>query len=216
MDAPIISFKWNNSDDFLEVNTQGVGFYINKKSTLVSFSSLLSIKLESKKKLGPLITGAVLTSLAMVNILLEGAGLSMISVFSIGMLILYFGLSDYWVLTIHQFKESQAFWISKNKCLTFPKTLINIIDYRVSKGFFPPFYAIIKKNSIEKYVGNPAALYQLEYPLAYYLTPPTQGSNMLLLKVDLEKLHQTLTYEINQSHLAIGTLQINKDAIINT
>ena len=215
MDTPLISFKWNNSNDFLDFNSQGLMLSVKNKPSQISFSSLISIKLDKKKKLAPLILGAVFASLAMVNILIEGAGLSMIGLLSTGMLVLYIGLTEYWVITIEGFQESHAHWISKNKCVEFPKTFVNIIDYRASKGFLPPFYSIIGKDSLSSSIAEATIQQQLKKPLEFYLTPPKCPSDKVLIKIELEKLNQTLTYVINKPYLATGVLQINKEAILN-
>jgi len=215
LEAPIISFKWNNSEDFLHFNSQELELNTNKKTQNIPFTSLVSIKLDAKKKLAPLIIGAVLASLALVNILLEGAGLTMIGVLSIGMLILYFGLSEYWVITIEQYQETNSTWVPKSKCLSFPSTLINIIDYRASKGFFPPFYTNVSRNELASFISDANQQYRLAKPLKYFLTPPKADINNLLLKIDVERLNQTLSFKVDMPYLATGTLQINKDAILN-
>ncbi len=215
MNNPIISYKWNNSEDFLDFNAQGLTLNVKNTPLHISFSSLLSIKLDIKKKLAPLISGAIFASLAMVNILLEGASLSMIGLLSIGMLVLYIGLTQYWVITLDQLQESKAHWISKNKCAEFPKTLVNIIDYRVSKGFLPPFYLLLKKEELVSSIAEANIQQTLKTPLELYLTPPRQLADQVLLKLELEKLNQTLTYVINKPYLTTGTLQINKEAILN-
>lgn len=214
LDGPIISFNWNNSSDFLTFNFHTLELNLGGKIHKVSLANMVSIKLESKKKLAPLIFGAVITSLALVNILLEGAGLSMIGFLSIGLLILYFGMSDYWVITIEQFSKSNAHWISKNKCPTFPQTLINIIDYRVSKGYFPPFYTVVDSELYNSISINDRVKNNKE-PFKYHLIPPRLAPGHMLLKVDIAGLNQRLQYVEGEDYLVIGTSEINKDALIN-
>lgn len=214
MNDSIISFSWNNSSDFLTYNFHALEMSLGGKLHKISLANMVSIKLETKKKLAPLIFGAVITSLALVNILLEGAGLTMIGFLSIGLLILYFGMSDYWVITIEQFSKSNALWISKNKCPSFPKTLINIIDYRVSKGFFPPFYTVVDREQFNSISINDQLKNNKE-PFKYYLIPPRLAAGDNLLKIDIASLNQTLLYVEGEEYLAIGNTEINKDALIN-
>ncbi|MCF6360595.1 MAG: hypothetical protein L3J29_07520 [Cyclobacteriaceae bacterium] len=211
----LIFFAWNNSENFFSFNNNNIELRLEKKLSRFSISNLISIKLSIKKKLAPLIIGAVLASLALVNILLEGAELSMIGLLSIGLLILYFGVSEYWVITIEQFKESKSIWISKNKCLLFPKTLINIIDYKISKGFFPPIYTSIDRAKLEHIIADNQHIIELTEPLKYFLMPPKQDPKFLLLKIDLSKISHPLTFISDQDYMAIGKFQIDKEALLN-
>ncbi len=215
MDIPIIFFTWNSSEDFLNISHHSFEINSEKKESSFPFSSLVSVKLALKKKLAPLIIGAIITSLALVNILLEGAELSMIGLVSAGLLVLYFGLSDYWVITIEQFKESKSIWIAKNRCAQFPKTLINIIEYKISKGFFPPFYASVERSKFENVITGEYPIKELTEPICFFLIPPKKEAKCLLLKVDLSKITSTLTYVVNKDYLATSKYQINKEALLN-
>ncbi len=211
---PLHIFKWDN-DDYLSVGTENLLIYSAGRKEVFSLASLISIKLSTKKKLAPLIMGAVLACLALINILLSGAGLIMMGVLSIGLLILYVGMTEYWVISLDQFKTTKAIWIAKNKCDVFPQSLINIIDYRVSKGFFPPFYTITNRNNLANIVSERGHTMKIKEPIYYYLTPPKQSAHQLLLKVDLNKIATTLHYIANQNYLALGKHQLNKDALLN-
>lgn len=215
MNDSIISFYWNNSSDFLRFNSETLYLEIGSKNYQVPFSNLISFKLDSKKKLAPLIIGAVITSLALVNILIEGAGLSMIGFLSIGLLILYFGLSDYWVISIEQISESTTIWISKNKCPQFSLTLINIIDFRISKQGFPPFYAYVKKDMINNVISNSNLVENLIEPVVYYLIPPKPDPAYVLIKIDITKITAPIEFVVNQPHLAEGRHKINNAALMN-
>lgn len=186
------------------------------KNYQILFSNLISFKLDSKKKLAPLIIGAVITSLALVNILIEGAGLSMIGLLSIGVLILYVGISNYWVITIDLYSENSAVWISKNICSQFPQTIINIIDFKISKGIFPPFYVYVKKDMINNVIIHSNAAEKLIKPIPYYLIPPKLNSEYVLLKVDITQMSMPIEFVLNQPYLAIGSYKINNAALMNT
>ncbi len=215
MDDSLISFFWNDSEDFLQVSADKVLLRIGAEDFRISFSNLVSFQVQTKKKLAPLIIGAILTSLALVNIFIEGAGLSMIAFLSIGLLILYLGISDYWVVKIEKFDTSVSKWISKNKHPQFPLTLVNIISFKISKGVFPPFYAQIKKEMIDKVFSIYTNGEKLTDPLTYYLLPPKANTNYVLVKVDITKLSGSLEFVLDQPYLALGQHKINNDAIIN-
>lgn len=216
MNDSIILFKWNNSTDFLTCNSEILFLEIGGKKHQAFFANLVSIKLDSKKKLAPLIIGAVITSLASVNILLEGAGLSMMGFLSIGLLTLYYGLSDYWVISIEKYDKSKAIWISKNKCPEFSLTLINILNFKISKGFFPPFYALLNKNLMDDSIANTSAIKKAIEPIKYYLLPPKLTKNQVLAKIDISRLNSPIEFALNQQYLATGEYKINFAAIINT
>lgn len=216
MNDSIISFYWNNSTDYLTCNSEKLLLQIGGKKQQVSFTNLVSIKLDSKKKLAPLIIGAVITSLALVNILLEGAALSMIGFLSIGLLTLYFGQSNYWVINIEQYDKSHSTWISKNKCPHFPLTLINIMSFKVSKGFFPPFYALLKKDLLDDSIAKLSITEKAESPINYYLLPPKPEPKEVLAKIDIAQISKPIEFVQNQQYLATGEYKINIAAIINT
>ncbi|MCF6352303.1 MAG: hypothetical protein L3J06_04760 [Cyclobacteriaceae bacterium] len=219
MSDSIISFSWNDSTNFLKCDAESIEINADGKTIKISFSYLVSIHLNSKKKLAPLIIGVVLASLALVNILLEGASLSMIGFLSLGLLILYFGSTDYWVIRIDQFSESTpkafgAIWISKNKCPKFSKTFINIIDFKISKGFFPPLYAIANGVNLNDFINNTPQIALLAQPLKYYLTPPILTQDQILIKVDVSNLNFGLEVVVDEAHWAIGKYKINEEALI--
>ncbi|MCF6352406.1 MAG: hypothetical protein L3J06_05300 [Cyclobacteriaceae bacterium] len=219
MSDSIISFSWNDSTNFLRCDAENLEINADGKTIKIPFSYLVSIHFDSKKKLAPLIIGVVLTSLALVNILLEGASLSMIGFLSLGILILYFGLSDYWVIRIDQFSENTpkafgAVWISKNKCPKFSRLFVNIIDFKISKGFFPPLYAVINGENRRDVINNTAQLALLDQPLQYYLTPPGLTQNQLLMKVDISNLNSVLEIVTDEAYMAIGKYKINEEALI--
>lgn len=215
MNDSIISFYWNNSTDYLLLNSQEIELKVGSKVSNILFSNLISIRLNTKKKLAPLIIGAVATSLALVNILIEGAGLSMMGLLSIGLLVLYFGTSDYWVFSIELYSKSYAVWVSKNKCPQIPFTLINIIDFKVSKGFFPPFYAFIKKEDINDVITNSDTVDKVIEPIKYYLIPPKNNPELVMLKIDITKISNQIVFVLDQVHLAEGKHQINKAALMD-
>jgi hypothetical protein len=215
LENAIILFSWNNSSDFLGINSEAIQLNIGSKIYQIPLSNLVVAKLDSKKKLAPLIAGGVLTSLALVNILLEGAGLSMIGLLSFGLLVLYFGLSDYWVLNIEQFNKSSSIWISKNKCSVFPQTLINIIMHKISKGVFPPFYAHVKKEWLHHAMSNSYTPEKSNDPISYYLVPPMPNPDYVLIKVDISKLKASIKFVINEAHLAESHYKINNEALMN-
>jgi len=215
----IISFSWNDSANFLRCDAESIEINADGKTIKIPFSYLVSIHFNSKKKLAPLIIGVVLTSLALVNILLEGANLSMIGFLSLGLLILYVGLTDYWVIRIEQFNESTpqsfgAVWISKNKCPKFSKTFVNIIDFKISKGFFPPLYAIANGINLNNFINNTPQIALLAQPLKYYLTPPSLTQGQILIKIDVSNLNSVLEVVVDEAYWAIGKYKINEEALI--
>ncbi len=216
MNDSIFSFYWNDSADYLTCSPEKLFLEIGGKKQQISFTNLISVKLDTKKKLAPLIIGAVVTSLALVNILLEGAGLTMMGFLSIGVLTLYFGLSDYWVITIEKYDNSQATWISKNKCPQFPLTLVNIVNFKVSKGFFPPFYAVLKKDLMNESIANAGIIEKVKEPIEYYLLPPKLTEDQVLAKIDISQISKPIEFVQNQRYLAKGEYKINITAIINT
>lgn len=215
MNDTLISFYWNESTDFIKLNPEGIYLKSGSKKFQFSYANVISFKLDTKKKLAPLVSGAVLTSLALVNILIEGAGLSMIGFLSIGLLTLYFGLSNYWVFNIEQFSKSTSIWISKNKCAQIPATLVNIIDFKIAKGEFPPFYAYINKVRISKVINYSNTDESLVEPIVYYLIPPKSNPDYILLKIDITKMTTPLEFVLNQLYLAEGSYKINKEALLN-
>lgn len=214
MSDPIISFFWPDSSDTFQLFNEKVFFKVGKNKTQALFSNLIAFQISTKKKLAPLISGAILTSLALVNIIIEGAGLSMIGFLSVALLVLYFGLTDYWVLKIEQYDTNFSLWISKNTHPKFPQTLINIINFRISKGVFPPFYAQIKKEELEKVFTNYTNGEKIKDSIQYYLVPPKTDVHHVLVKIDISKLAASLKFVLDQPYLALGNHKINNDAIM--
>ncbi len=215
MNHPIISFSWNDSADFLMVSSDAVLISTKGKNIQVLFSNLVSFQVNTKKKLAPLIIGAVVTSLALVNILIKGSELSMIGVLCAGLLISYVGQSDYWVIKVERYDSSFSLWISKNKCPHFPIPLVNIVNFKITKGVFPPFYAHIKKERTTQIFSKALETEIINTPIHYYLLPPKPTPNYVLVKIDIAKLTKPLEFVIDKPYLALGGYKINNDAIIN-
>jgi len=212
---PTIQFYWNNDQDFIKISLNELYIKNNKQSNKYLLTNLLSIKLESKKKLGPLVLGAIITSLALINILLEGAGLFMIGLLSIGFLILYFGLSEYWILSIETQQDKTHYWISHAKSPQFSLSFIRMIDYKISNGVLPPLYCYIDTNKFSEYLNSSNEIAQCLLPIEYYLIPPKKIVGHSLLKIDVSQLNKPIKIILNQSYLALGTYKINKEALIN-
>jgi len=212
---PIIQFYWNNDQDYIKIDLNELFIKNNKQFDQFILSNLLSIKLESKQKLGPLVMGAIIASLALINILLEGASLYMIGLLSMGFLILYAGLSEYWTLTIDTVIDKKHYWISKAKSPQFPLSFINLIDYKISKGVIPPLYCYIDTNNFSDYLNNSNGISQSISPIEYYLIPPQKIAGHSLIKVDVSYFNKPIEVVLGQSYIAQGNYKINKAALIN-
>lgn len=215
MQTPFISYQWNDDYDSLKLGTEYLYIRNNKRFYQFSFSEIISAELLSKKKLAPLVSGAIISSLATINILLEGSSLYMVAILFAGLLVLYFGLNDYWVIKIVTPKDSTLLWISKNKTPKFPEVIWNIIHYRVKQGDFPPFYCQLDKSKLEDYIeekneANPGLI-----SIYYALLPPKALKGNIILKIDPTQLTKPITFEIQSGYIASGKHKINSSALLD-
>lgn len=215
MPDPIISYKWNDDFDSLKIGTEYLYIRSNKRFYQYSFSEIISAELLSKKKLAPLVTGAIVSSLAMVNIMLEGASLYMVAFFFLGLLVLYFGLTDYWVIKIVHPGDSTLVWVNKNKTPKFPEVILSVVHYRIKQGIFPPLYCQIDKQKIQEYIeekneANPGKIY-----IRYSLLQPKPLKGSLILKVDPTQLSKPLAFKPEHGYLASGNYKINASALLS-
>lgn len=212
---PIISYKWNDDFDSLKIGTDYLYIRSKKRFYQYHFSEIISAELLSKKKLAPLVTGAIISSLAMVNIMLEGAGLYMVAFFFVGLLVLYFGLTEYWVIKIVQPGDSNLIWISKNKTPKFPEVILSVVHYRIKQGIFPPLFCQIDKKSIQEYIEEKNEANPSEKQVKYTLLQPKSLKGSLILKVDPTRLSKPLAFEPESGYLATGKYKINASALLS-
>ena len=211
---PFISFKWNNDHDSLKIGANHLYLRSNKKFYQFDFSEIISAELLTKKKLAPLVTGAIISSLAMVNILLEGASLYMVGFFSIGLLILYFGLTDYWVIKIVHPQDTTQLWINKNKTPNFPEVILSVVHYRIAQGYFPFLYCEIPKDELSSYIEEINENDPESASINYFLLPPKHKERHVTLKVDATRLTKQIKFHQQPGFLAYGNYKINKAALV--
>jgi len=212
---PFISYTWNNEHDSLKIGLDTLYLQNNKRLYHYQFSEIVTVNLLTKKKLGPLVIGAILSSLAMVNILLEGAALYKIGLLSIGLLILYFGLTEYWVIQVVHPTETTQLWINKNKTPSFPEVILSVVHFRITQGVFPVLYCSVPKSQMVNYIEERNELNPENANVYYSLLPPKKELDHVKIKVDITKLSMPIKFIQKSNFLAEGLHKINKSALLD-
>lgn len=213
MPEPIISFQWNNDRDSLKIGVNHLYLRHKKKFYQFQFSEIISAELLTKKKLAPLVSGAIISSLVMVNILIAGPSVYMVGLFSIGLLIFYLGLTDYWVINIAHPTDSTQLWISKNKTPLFPEVILSVTSYRIKQGYFPLLYCEVDKKEINNFLQQNNENPGKAHPL-FTLLPPKKKPDSLILKIDASRLSKQIYFHEEPGILAYGNYKINKEALV--
>jgi len=99
------------------------------KTFHLPLSSIIFIDTTHRKKLMPLVSGGIIASLAMLASVLSTLTLNLITILAGGLLLFYYGLTNYLVLQIHWTEGQQNLWIS----VTHSNRLNNFI--RLIKGY---------------------------------------------------------------------------------
>ncbi|MCB0497933.1 MAG: hypothetical protein KDC79_17470 [Cyclobacteriaceae bacterium] len=214
MTEPFISYHWNDDFDSLKIGQDHIYIRNNRKFYHFQIAEIISAELVTKKKLAPLIAGAVISSLATVNIILEGASMYIIALLFVGLLILYFGLTDYWVVKIVNPRESALIWINKNKTPHFPEKIFNFIHYRIKQGDFPPFYCQVEKSELQKFLEEKNESEPGFAHVNYSLLPPKPLKNNVILKVSITELSKPIVFNSESGYIAYGEYKINGSAIM--
>lgn len=212
---PFISYQWNDDYDSLKFSKDFLYLRNKKQFYQFAFSEIISAELLSKKKLAPLVSGAIISSLAAVNILLEGSSLYMVAILFIGLLILYIGLNGYWVVKIVTPRDSTLLWLSKNKNPYFPEVILNVVHYRIKQGVFPPLYCQLEKSRLHEYIEEKNEMNPGLQLIHYSLLSPKPLKSNIILKVDPTLLTKPLTFEVHPDYLASGTHKINSSALLD-
>ncbi len=197
---PYISYPWPGTNAKLTLAGDSFTFHLQGKTESFSLLALNELTVTTKRKLAPLVGGAILTSLAMVNILLKGASLNMLAFLSVGLLILYAGFTSYWVLTLQLNTETKAYWLNKNKYINFPSTMVKIINFKISKGYYPPVYVALQPTNKQEVDKLPLINSTTENPIPLYLLPPKGHTAQQLTSLSLENIVYPITAVTGQEY----------------
>ena len=120
---------------------------IKKKVLKIPISEISKAIIERRRKLAPLIAGGIITSLALLSILLYSSSLEVVALVAGGLLLTYYGMQEYIVIHLEHTSQSDLIWLPHRVTLESVRPLIGILEYYINKQQFPIMYAM-NSNSI--------------------------------------------------------------------
>lgn len=114
---------------------------LGKKQLKIQLEDLSQILIEKRRKLAPLVTGGVITSLSLLSLLLYSPSLELVGLIAFGLLLTYFGMMEYTVLRLDYANTSELVWLPVAVKLEAVRPFVAILEFYISRRRFPILYA---------------------------------------------------------------------------
>lgn len=130
------------SAQFIGISSLYFKVHYRKSQYEIPLNDLTRITLERRRKLAPLITGGVVTSLSLLSIILYSSGLEVVALLALGLILTYIGFQEYVVIHIEHSNNTRLLWLPLKVQLEKVRPFIAMLEYFVSKKYFPKIYAL--------------------------------------------------------------------------
>ena len=183
---------------------------IQKKYDLRTISQF---NLDRKKKLIPLISGGIIASLSLLAMVLHLVSFNLIAVLCLGLLLFYYGFTEYVVITVVTDNAQDSFWLSPKQQITDIRPLSGFLEYFVKFKRFPALYVPVIAHSVPGFIHSEShpqkstsALY-----FQFFEAPDQSLSN---IKVDPTLLDSPIHIKSSESQIGFSEYKINYAAVI--
>lgn len=131
-----------SNQDFIGLSSLYFESHLGKKNLKIPLNDISKVVLEHRRKLAPLVTGGIITSLGLLSILLYSSSLEVVAIVAAGLLLTYYGMQEYLVIHMEHTNNTELIWLPNRVSLESIRPLIGILEYYVNKKQFPILYAI--------------------------------------------------------------------------
>lgn len=176
-------------------------------------TSIQNITIDLKKKLIPLISGGIISSLSLLAMVLDMMTFDTIALLCAGLLIFYYGFTEYVVIDINAAHVDKKFWLKSKHKIADIQPMINIVNYFLQHRHFPPLYVHVPYHAVPNYIHSGAQPVRSKEYLFFSLFSKVSTSVSAIM-IDPARLDQPIYFESEADHIAVGHYRINQSAII--
>ena len=114
---------------------------LGKVQHKIELETLSKVLLEKRKKLAPLIAGGIITSLSLLSIILYGSTMEMVGLITFGLLLSYYGITEYTVIRLEYASTNELIWLPVSVNLESFRPFAAFLEFYISRKRFPVLYA---------------------------------------------------------------------------
>lgn len=133
--------KSSNKPQFLGISSFYLDVQLGKMNLHLSLAELAKVVIEKRRKLAPLITGGVITSLSLLSVFLYSPRMEIVLLIGFGLLLTYFGLIEHTVIHIEHGNNTFLVWVPLRDKFEDVRPFVAILEYYVGRKQFPILYA---------------------------------------------------------------------------
>lgn len=206
-------YKKGSNHHYLGVSTTHLIINQRDKRHIYDLQSLQSVTIDKKKKLIPLITGGIISSLSLLEMVLDIVSFDMIALLSAGLLLLYYGFTEYVVIHVVTGNTEVKFWLNHKHRLQQVRPFIGIVEFFAHHKRFPPLYVNVPYHAVTSHIHNQQGPVESKIKLFYRLFSKTTPSISAII-VDPVRLDAPIHFKSEDNQIAWGDHLINQSAII--
>ena len=150
----------SKSKDPKTLGLSALYFTINlgKVQHKIELEQLNQVLIEKRRKLAPLVSGGIITSLSLLSFIMYNGSFEIIALIAFGLLLTYYGMTEYTVLRLEYSNTNELVWLPVSVKLESVRPFIAILEFYISRKHFPVLYAspvVPEDNSLVHYESHP-------------------------------------------------------------
>lgn len=209
----VISTK-SNSPRFLGLSSLYFEVQTRKYHRKIQLEDLSKVHIEKRRKLAPLIVGGIITSLSLLSIILYYSSFEIIGLVAFGLLLTYFGVTEYTVIRLDYANVHELVWLPLSVKIDSVRPFIAILEFYVSKKAFPVLYASPVLYEDQNLVHYESSKVKARGTIIYQFGLPSVSS-MPYVAVNPALLDHYIEVDGQGKVIAEGEYLINHQAIID-
>ncbi len=182
-----------------------------KTKAKIPLHDISKIILEKRRKLAPLVTGGLITSLSMLSILLYSSGLEIVGLAAAGLLLTYYGMQEYVVIHLEHSNHTTLVWLPVKVSLESIRPLIAMVEYYINKQYFPVLFASAANNA--RLVHDEAQPVAASKPI-YFRFRNLQNPGIQQVAVNPSLLDSAIDIGANEDIIGTGKNLVNRSALL--
>ena len=202
-----------SNQDFIGLSGLYFESQIGKKTLKISLNEISKVVLEHRRKLAPLVTGGIITSLGLLSILLYSSSLEVVAIVAAGLLLTYYGMQEYLVIHLEHTNHTELIWLPNRVSLESIRPLVGILEYYTNKQQFPILYAMNSNISNSQIIHfEDHSVKSSDTILFSFANHQIQGNQAIAIKPEL--LDAPIIIHGEAKFIGQGENLINRSALI--
>jgi hypothetical protein len=206
-------FKNGSNHHYLGLTPSHLIVKQRNKKRIYDLQSLRGATVDKKRKLIPLISGGIISSLSLLAMVLQMITFETIALLSGGLLLFYYGFTEYVVIHLTTDNSEVKFWLAHKHSLKQVRPFVGIIEFFARHKRFPPLYLHVPYHAIARHIHNQQNPVTSAVRLSYQLFANTSPS-IAAIVIDPIKLDAPIHFASADDHLAWGDHLVNHAAVI--